>query len=841
MEGGIRSVATAFFTICSANYLPYARTLHASLMKAMPGARLVVFLADEIDGRFDAAALPFEVVEARALECPHFWDMAARYDIVEFNTAIKPFCFQHLLKQADLDEVVYLDPDVFVISAFEELDALLAAPETSIVLTPHSTAPLDDGRNPDDVQMMKAGAYNLGFCAVRRSASADAFLTWWGARLVDNCRVAAHEALFVDQKFCDLVPAYFDGVRILRHKGYNAAYWNLASRPVTKSSAITDEASGVWRAGADPLRFFHFSGVAPGDRSVFSRHQDRFAVRDIGALRDLLYAYLDELDRFARLGAVALSSVNYAYGRFDTGVAIADVMRLVYRDVHPAAPRSREEAFGGDLDIYLLQAPQIPFDATAPVTRTMYAAWSQRADLMAAFPLQDAGARRGFLSWFTDQGAEDFELPPALVDATRALAQTRPARRGAPGFVDGRSAGEGEAPVPWGATAPGGATAARDDAVGLSMFGYFTAETGLGSAVRGNYRAAVAAGVDVVAHDIPGRKPMVVPDFSLANGAPTRDCALFHLNADETMRLASLAPLAARSARRRIGYWVWELSSFPLSWAPAFDEVDEVWTPSEFAAASIGMRTDKPVIVIPHPVAARPRTVGAAELRARLALPADRFLVLSGLDVDSFVSRKNPAAAYDAFRAAFPSDDEDVGLVIKVRRGEWRRVKEMDALLDRVAADPRVFVLDDVLSPADLSDLQHACDAFLSLHRSEGFGLWIAEMMARGKPCVVTDYGGSRDFANGEAAMAIPYDLIDLREQDYPYGDGRQWAAPRIDAAAAALRALKGDPALRSRIGASAAARIRDTLSHERIGELIARRLDQARAEAFDLPRLVVA
>ena len=136
-------MGTTAFTICSANYLHYARSLHQSLVASAGLEDFVCFLVDEIDGRFDRAALDFECVEVKDIGLAHVFDMAARYTIMEMNTAVKPFCFRWLFDVRQADRAIYLDPDLFLVSPLTEIDAAFDA-GANVVLTPHSLAPLND-------------------------------------------------------------------------------------------------------------------------------------------------------------------------------------------------------------------------------------------------------------------------------------------------------------------------------------------------------------------------------------------------------------------------------------------------------------------------------------------------------------------------------------------------------------------------------------------------------------------------------------------------------------------------------------------------------------------------
>lgn len=824
------------FTICSANYLPYARTLHASLTTSNPQIRFMLFLVDEVRDRFPSRELGFDVVEVKDVGCANLFDMAARYSIMEMNTAVKPFCFQHLFESESVGQAIYLDPDILVTSELSELLALLAKKDVDIVLTPHSTSPLCDGRNPNDVQLMRAGAYNLGFCAVKRSINGTKFLDWWGKHLTENCVVDVANGVFVDQKFCDLVPCYFSNVHIFRHEGYNVAYWNLLGREVALDSG--------WTANGLPLRFFHFSGVIPGNHSVFSKHQDRFTVETIGAAaRALLESYLKHLDKYATLAGVNLFTLEYFYGRLANGMRLTDDMRRVYRKLYLPRDRSYEDAFSGYLGRYLTFSPDISSDPEAPVTALMYSVWNSRDDLRRAFHLGSAEGRRSFLSWFQSTASTEHNVPAEIVKATALLGGQEVSHsrtvsgigmRGEEGLI--APSGESE----WMNWAKPRTISASSE-VGLAMFGYHQSDTGLGAAVRANFRAAKSAGLAVFAWEFMGAERKIVPEYPIERDElPVYDCVLFHMNADETTRIETRVDPRILNGRHRIGYWVWELDSLPIEWRGAYEKVDEIWCPSNFSARVFGQRTDQPITVIPHPVATPPFIRNVELLRRKFGLPRDGVIFLAAFDVRSYIQRKNPEGVVRAFRRAMEGRNEEAILVIKLHGGSLA-TKQGSELLRLIGADKRIKIIDAVMPAHEVGELQACCDAFISLHRAEGFGLWIAECMARGKPCVVTNYSGNTDYTDNNNSMPIGFTMAKVGDNQYPYGEGRWWAEPDEDEAVYAIRSLVASESLRRALGDSARSTIARKLSFEAVGAMMARRLYAARAEMFELPRLVVS
>lgn len=833
----------AYFTIASANYLPYARTLHGSLLSAGCKGTFHAFVADEVEDRLDTGALGFPCIETHRIGLPNHFDMAARYSVMEMNTAVKPACIRWLFEHTPADAAVYLDPDILVLRPLRHVQNLLER-GVELVLTPHVTAPLPEPGFPDDVAILRTGTYNLGFGAFRRSDAILGLLDWWGRKLESQCVVDLEGGLFVDQKFMDLAPALVEQTFVLRHPGYNAAYWNLAHRPVTRA------ASGTWKAGGEDLHFFHFSGVVPGDSGVFSKHQNRFTVEGIGPLRRLLDEYLRQLEANRLLDGVDLPRLPYAYGALQDGTPITDDMRRAYATLRRPLPRSYEEAFGPDMSPYVALAPEVGQDPGVPITRLLHAIWQSRGDVRAAFPLGAADGRRGLVGWFLNTGHSEHAVPDRLVADLRRRADA-PDGADASGFAQpthqsrpwrSSPAGSGDGAIPVNGAWAGPLRIDGSLLPGLGILGYFRAETGVGMGARANWHAACAARIPVTAHllETPTAQERVRSGIPL-HGAPTPyDCILLQMNADQAMRVRTLVDPALLAGRHRIGFFMWELERFPDAWLPAFDEVDEVWCPSRFVAQAVAARTRKPVCVVPLAVEPPASPTAVAGARARFGIPEDRLAFLAGFDLDSYVARKNPAAALRAFQAAFPdrgasrASSQPV-LVLKCH-GRIGRGGAFAELLREAVGDDRVVIVDRVLTPEEVTALQSCCDAFVSLHRSEGFGLWLAECMALGKPVVATGYSGNADFMDRTNSIPIGYKLAPVGPGEYPHGEDQRWAEPNRDEAVEALRALAGSSTLRTRLGTAARTSIAETLSYRRVGSRMAARLAAARVELVAVP-----
>lgn len=103
-----------------------------------------------------------------------------------------------------------------------------------------------------------------------------------------------------------------------------------------------------------------------------------------------------------------------------------------------------------------------------------------------------------------------------------------------------------------------------------------------------------------------------------------------------------------------------------------------------------------------------------------------------------------------------------MGLVIKCHHG-YRHIETLNLLQKLAEQDARITILDCLLSPEEVFGLQSVCDAYVSLHRSEGFGLGMAECMALGKPVIGTGYSGNSEFMNSENSCLVDYNLIPVK------------------------------------------------------------------------------
>ncbi len=308
------------FTSLALNYLPKGRVLFRSLRNYHPEFFLHLGLADDEHGLIDVRSEPFDnVIPLSSLDIPSWRGWAFCHNIVELATAIKPFVLQKLLKGEDCSKVLYLDPDIVVFSRLD--DILTALDETNILLTPHQTTPESslEAVIDNEICSLKHGVYNLGFIGVSANTEGLRFAEWWAKRVYHFCRAEIYHGLFTDQRWIDLVPAFFDGVGIVRSTRHNVATWNLTTRKLTGS------VSDGFQVDGKPLGFYHFTGFDKGEHEYMAT---KVCGRN-ASLKALIKWYINDVIQFSK---DPLAQTKWAFGYFSTGEPISIAQRFVYRE-----------------------------------------------------------------------------------------------------------------------------------------------------------------------------------------------------------------------------------------------------------------------------------------------------------------------------------------------------------------------------------------------------------------------------------------------------------------------------------------------------------------------------
>lgn len=372
---------------------------------------------------------------------------------------------------------------------------------------------------------------------------------------------------------------------------------------------------------------------------------------------------------------------------------------------------------------------------------------------------------------------------------------------------------------------------------GVNIFAHVHGQFGLAEGARLYARALLEEGYPVAVHDIDIEVPHGMDDNSLAThigGEAVHEVNLVFVNPDYLEQAMANIGRERLGGRYTIAGWFWELEKFPGEWLHVLHHVDEVMVSTGFIRHAVAAVTDKPVWSVPVPVGELP---DSGLVRADFGLEENDFVFLCSFDFNSYVERKNPEAAVEAFRLAFANRQPNVKLLVKSSNGH-RHLEKLRVLLNAVGGDERIIVRDEIIDRADLGALQRCADAYISLHRAEGFGLGLAECMRLGKPVIATAWSGNMEFMTPENSCLVDYRLVPVGEGEYPHHAGQRWAEPDVDHAAKLMRRLVEDPAFAASIGARAAQDIRARLSPHAVAQEIIRRIESRPPPRSDLPAI---
>lgn len=381
-----------------------------------------------------------------------------------------------------------------------------------------------------------------------------------------------------------------------------------------------------------------------------------------------------------------------------------------------------------------------------------------------------------------------------------------------------------------------GARPAAVETLGLTIHGDWTATTGLAQAGRrlgvGLLHAGIPLAIRTVSSKQPTQPSLFPAELLHLQEHPERPIDLWTLNINEFHLVSDEALRSPRTHRYQIATWYWELPTIPEWLQTEIPRVDEIWAPTRFVQRALGRYSAKPIHIVPTIVPTFRADRDRDALRSQFDLRGDAPVFLFTFDCNSSIARKNPLGVVEAFARAFPGRGPDAPTLI-LKTINLERYPGFERNLRECMATVNGTVLNRHLSQQEMANLIHACDVYVSLHRSEGFGLGLAEAMAIGKPVIGTGYSGNIDFMNVVNSCLVGYRLRTINKNDFEdapgmssvYTEGTLWAEPDLDQAAEWMQILASDETLRNRIGASAKAAIASSFSEEVVGRTAVARL----------------
>lgn len=359
---------------------------------------------------------------------------------------------------------------------------------------------------------------------------------------------------------------------------------------------------------------------------------------------------------------------------------------------------------------------------------------------------------------------------------------------------------------------------------GVNLIGYFRTVKGIGEAARSSAKALNAIGFSYSLVDfdygIP-KEQQILPLPAAGKCGFNYHINIYHINPPQLPYVWWSYPKKEIIGRYGIGVWYWELPEIPNDWLPAFGLLDEVWVATQFVFEAVKAKSDIPVFKIPPCVSVNLRE----DLdRSYFSLPHNRFLFMCAYDVLSIQERKNPYGAINAFKKAFRKNDQSVGMVIKVNNAS-ANLDEMLKLRKLIEGYSNFYIIEDVFDKITFNSLLSLVDVFVSLHRSEGFGLIPAEAMYLGKPVIMTRWSGNIDFMTEANSCGVNYKLVPIQKSSGPYKSGQVWADPDEEQAADFMKRLFMNNEYYKGISIQAKSTIYKNFSPEKIGFLMKERL----------------
>lgn len=758
--------------------LARARVLAESLDRHQPDARFVALVVD--DPGETVADEPYEVVRPEQLGVEGLEQLFRICGPRTLGLALRPWLLARLLARAGGPAAVWVGPETRVMAPIDELDEL--SESHGVVTAGDGSAVMAMSDGDESRQILRDWRRRVIGGVALLDAELDALVL---KRELERLR----DAFPAEREVLDALrlppPDRLAASSQLDEQAWAPAPEALASGPLEING------DGSARVGSATLRLLDFAALN-GD----------------GTVAELTGHYRADLDRN---GHSMLDRTRYGHGILARTDQLGQRLR---RDVAEAQGQGRlrssllSEA-GAHQFLAWLREPA-PEGAAEGVTRFHYAIYGDHIWMRQQYPQLDAGDAPRFLEWLRRDGRTLIPIPDDLL----------------PDPVDEERLGVARTERP-----------NQDLIRGVNLAGFLRGEFGLGEAARMLVKGLDARRIPVLPIDatisqLTRQKTEYATLPNWSDGFPVN---ILCVNGNLIPGLAEDAPWLFKE-RESIAMWFWETNRLPPEWLEAFEHLDEIWVASNFMAEMIGAASPIPVHAIPLPVSVPPSPPFD---RARYGIPEDDYLFTFVFDWHSTVERKNPHGLIEAFRSAF-EPNSGASLLIKSIQG-IDFPAEYEQLAIAASRHPNIHLIDRHVPWREKNAMIAGCDCYVSLHRSEGFGLTLAEAMWFEKPAIATAYGGNLEFMTSENSRLVSYAMVPVGEKTAAatagtahYPADAMWADPDVGSAADAMRWAFENREEAAEMGRRGGQDIRRTHSPEVAGESIERALTPAWGRAAD-------
>jgi hypothetical protein len=787
-----------FCTVANAATLPAARVLAEGLAQHHPGAGLTVLFA--APDHLAAGSEPFDVLDPSALSVPGWERLLEGRRWADLNELLKPHLMSRLLEEG-ASAAVFLDATIDLLAPLDPVRRALERHAAVVVPCVRGELP-DDGRRPDAEELRRAGRFSTSMIAAGQDA--PELLHWWADRLAAGAR-RPPSAVFGPaeprrelSRWLELAPGVFEDVAVIDDPGLAASRWNLHERTLSREP-------GSVTADGRPLRFLHFEGFDPLRPFLLAEGSDRVRTSEHPVLGGLCESYAERLIEAGWRDLRRRADVGL---RLANGMTFDNRLSLLLADAAASGeePEDLFSAEGTEAFMRWLERPAFP-GSGSPINRYLYAIYQERDDLRVVYPDLVGSDSGGFAGWAWAFGLREMGIPERfLPPRPPGIEAVKPHRISIP-------------PLPRGGVPE----------LSMNVTGLLRGTLGLGEAARGYVRALEAADLPVSTSSVDVREFVKLAgaahqgyaqvEYADLAGAERAGFNLICINADELVPFAESIGEDFFHARPNVGVWAWETDHVPERWQDAYGLLDEIWVYSTYVAENLSRTSPIPVYRIPPPVS--PPEPGGAELD--LHVP-DGFRFMFMFDFFSTIQRKNPIGLIEAFRLAF-APGEGPQLVLKTINGV-HRPQALEQVLWAARGRPDIHVVDRSLSARERDALVASCDCYVSLHRSEGLGLTLAECMLLEKPVIGTGFSATTDFMTEENSYLVPYTMTRVGADCEIYPPEGTWADPDLGEAARLMRRVFEQPNEACAKGDVARRDIERLYSPGAVGALIRSRLE---------------
>lgn len=402
---------TALVSVCTMDYLHFARTLIDSVREHHASDEIAIYLlVVDWDGLEPLDIADAVTLSGQNIGIDHFDYMALKYSATELCCACKPYLIRYVMATTNYQKLLYLDSDIYV---FDRLDYLLEClDEAAIVVIPHTLEPTPYRdrfhERPSLGDLIAAGTYNAGMFGLTVAPDNEQFISQWAELVTAPGAFLSDLGLQHEQQFFNWLVNLADRVKVIKDKAYNVAYWNLHDRSLRYAGWDLPEQKQLpfWQVDGQPLVAFHFSGFSMEAPYRLSAHDSRYNLYVLPSVTKLIEFYLDKLFEH---GALEAPETGYRYDRFPSGLSITPNIREIFKKYETFLWRNLSP-WGDDGERYYVQRLFLPVPQTSSLLPiALFQIYERRNDLQIKFPRAHLEPDP-MLDWFSLRAIEEEPL-----------------------------------------------------------------------------------------------------------------------------------------------------------------------------------------------------------------------------------------------------------------------------------------------------------------------------------------------------------------------------------------------------------------------------------------------